>query len=230
VRQGIVIALLSLFPSLLWAAEVTDSAGRLVRVPDKVERLMAAGPNAAVLAYVLAPDKMIGWPSAPRPAEREFLLPAARVLPEFGRLTGRGDTANVEVVLAARPDLVFDFGSVTPTYVSLADRVAEQTGFAYLLLDGRLDQSACSARRRASPTVPRRSPATSRRRSGSSTLGSPTSRPWRGGASIWRARRTASKPGSPAPSIARSSSGPVGSTSPNAAPAAAASPTCRSSR
>jgi iron complex transport system substrate-binding protein len=89
---------------------------------------------------------MIGWPSAPRPNEREFLRPRERDLPEFGRLTGRGDTANVEVVLNARPDLVFDFGSVTPTYVSLADRVAEQTGFAYLLLDGRLDRTAASIR------------------------------------------------------------------------------------
>jgi iron complex transport system substrate-binding protein len=146
VGYGLVIAVFSLFPTLLWAAEVTDSAGRLVRLPDKVERLMAAGPNAAVLLYVLAPEKMIGWPSAPRPAEREFLLPGPRDLPEFGRLTGRGDTANVEVVLTARPDLVFDFGSVTPTYVSLADRVAEQTGFPYLLLDGRLDRTAASVR------------------------------------------------------------------------------------
>jgi iron complex transport system substrate-binding protein len=142
----LVIAFFSLFPTLLWAADITDSAGRPVRLPDRVERIMAAGPNAAVPLYVLAPGKMIGWPSAPRPAEREFLLPAVRDLPEFGRLTGRGDTANVEVVLSARPDLVFDFGSVTPTYVSLADRVQEQTGFPYLLLDGRLDRMAASIR------------------------------------------------------------------------------------
>lgn len=135
-----------MLPGLAWAADVTDSAGRRVSVPDRVERVMAAGANAAVVLYVVAPEKMIGWPSAPRPAEREFLRPRERDLPEFGRLTGRGDTANVEVVLSARPDLVFDFGSVTPTYVSLADRVAEQTGFPYLLLDGRLDRTAASIR------------------------------------------------------------------------------------
>src|SRR5262245_34830141 len=90
-----------------WAADMVDSAGRTVRLPGEVERIMAAGPNAAVVAYVLAPEKMIGWPSAPRPAERDFVLGATRDLPEFGRLTGRGDTANIEVVLKARPDLVF---------------------------------------------------------------------------------------------------------------------------
>jgi iron complex transport system substrate-binding protein len=117
-----------------------------VVVPDRIERIMAAGPNAAVVLYVLAPEKMIGWPSAPRPNEREFLLPAARDLPELGRLTGRGDTANLEIVLKAKPDLIFDFGSVTPTYTSLAERVQEQTGTPDLLVDGRLDQTATSVR------------------------------------------------------------------------------------
>jgi iron complex transport system substrate-binding protein len=128
------------------AAEIVDSVGRSVKLPERVERVMAAGPNAAVVLYVLAPEKMIGWPSAPRPAERELILPAARDLPEFGRLTGRGDTANIEVVLQARPQIVFDFGSITGTYESLARRVEEQTGIPYLLLDGRLDRSAASIR------------------------------------------------------------------------------------
>jgi iron complex transport system substrate-binding protein len=123
-----------------------DATGRHVTVPDRVDRVMAAGPNAAVVLYVLAPEKMVGWPSAPRPNEREFLLPATRDLPELGRLTGRGDTANLEVVLKAKPDLVFDFGSVSPTYVSLAERVQEQTGIPDLLVDGRLDRTAASIR------------------------------------------------------------------------------------
>src|SRR5262249_50291849 len=124
-----------------------DSVGRKVVVPDRVEKVMAAGPNAAVVLYVLAPEKMIGWPSAPRPEERPFIAPAYRDLPEHGRLTGRGGTANLEVGLKARPDLVFDFGSVTPTYSSLAERVQEQTGLPYLLFDGHLDVTAASLRR-----------------------------------------------------------------------------------
>jgi iron complex transport system substrate-binding protein len=128
------------------ARDVVDSVGRRVAVPDRVEKVMAAGPNAAVVLYVLAPEKMIGWPSAPRLEERPFILPEYRDLPEHGRLTGRGDTANIEVVLKAKPDLVFDFGSVTPTYASLAERVQEQTGLPYLLIDGHLDVTAASLR------------------------------------------------------------------------------------
>jgi iron complex transport system substrate-binding protein len=142
----IAICLLLLLSTPLPAREVGDATGRTVTVPDRVERVMAAGPNAAVPLYVLAPGKMVGWPSAPRPNEREFLLPSVRDLPELGRLTGRGDTANVEIVLKAKPDVIFDFGSVAPTYASLAERVETQTGIPYLLIDGRLDKTPASIR------------------------------------------------------------------------------------
>jgi iron complex transport system substrate-binding protein len=115
---------------------VTDSAGRAVQLPDRIERVFAAGPPASVLLYVLAPDRLTGWPRAPRPEELPYVAPAARALPELGILTGRGDTANLEVVLKAKPDLILDFGSVRDTYVSLADRVQAQTGIPYVLIDG----------------------------------------------------------------------------------------------
>jgi iron complex transport system substrate-binding protein len=145
-RQFLIFVVLSLVSAAASAAQVEDSSGRLVTIPDHVERVMAAGPPAAVVLYVLAPEKMIGWTATPRPAERELLLPAVRGLPELGRLTGRGDTANIEVVLRERPDLIFDFGSVNATYVSLAKRVQDQTGVPYLLMDGRLDRTAETVR------------------------------------------------------------------------------------
>ena len=60
----------------------------------------------------------------------------------LGRLTGRGNTANVETVLAVRPDVIFDYGTINPTYVSLADRIQKQTGVPYLLFDGSFDKIA----------------------------------------------------------------------------------------
>jgi iron complex transport system substrate-binding protein len=90
-----------------------------------------------VLIYALAPDKLAGWSRALRPEERDYVLPAVRDLPETGRLTGRGDTASLEVMLAAEPDLILDYGSTGGTYASLADRVQTQTGIPYLLIDGR---------------------------------------------------------------------------------------------
>src|SRR5512145_59202 len=121
------------------ARTVADSAGRKVEVPDRVERVFAAGPPAAILLYMLAPEKMTGWPDPPRAEERPFIAAPYRDLPALGRLTGRGGTANLEVVLRARPDLILDFGSVRETYVSLANNVQEQTRVPYILIDGRFE-------------------------------------------------------------------------------------------
>jgi len=126
-------------PRAARAATVTDGAGRSVPVPARVERVFPAGPPAAIFLYTLAPELLLGWPRANRPQEREFLLPDVGGRPEVGRITGRGNTANLEVVLALKPDLILDVGSVSPTYVSLADRVQQQTGIPYALLDGRFD-------------------------------------------------------------------------------------------
>jgi iron complex transport system substrate-binding protein len=125
---------------------VTDSAGRQVAVPDRIERVFAAGPPAMVLLYVLAPDKMIGWPRAPHPDEMAYVAPEYRDRPEVGWLTGRGDTVNLEVLLQSKPDLIFDFGSVRDTYLSLAERVQAQTGIPYLLIDGTFANTPAAVR------------------------------------------------------------------------------------
>src|SRR4051812_27950974 len=135
-----------LAPHPVRAATVTDGAGRVVQVPERVERVFPAGPPAAIFLYTLAPELLIGWPRANRPEEREFLLPDLGARPEVGRITGRGNTANLEVVLALKPDLILDIGSVNATYVSLADRVTEQTKIPYALLDGRFEGTAASYR------------------------------------------------------------------------------------
>ncbi len=95
---------------------------------------------------MLAPEKMTGWPNPPTPEERPYIAPQYRDLPALGRLTGRGGTANLEVVLKVKPDLILDFGSVRDTYVSLADNVQEQTKIPYVLIDGRFEATPAALR------------------------------------------------------------------------------------
>lgn len=128
-----------LAPRLVRAATVTDAAGRVVPIPDKVARVFPAGPPAAILLYTLAPDLLLGWPRANRAEECVYMLPDICARPEVGRITGRGNTANLETMLALKPDLILDVGSTSATFVSLAARVQDQTGIAYALLDGRFD-------------------------------------------------------------------------------------------
>lgn len=142
------VVLVALLISLLPAAArtITDAAGRMVEIPDKVERVLAAGPPASVLVYVLAPEKLAGWVREPKAEEKAFLLPSVASLPVFGQLTGKGGTANIEAVLAAKPDIIIDVGTVSPTYASLADKVQAQTGIPYILIDGAFAKSGAMLR------------------------------------------------------------------------------------
>lgn len=145
-RSGLILLLACLLPLAAEARTVTDSAGRTVEVPERIERVFASGPPASIVLYVLKPEALLGWPRAIRPVERPYIAPPYRDLPETGRLTGRGGDANLEVVLKLAPDLILDFGSVRGTYTSLADRVQSQTGIPYILIDGRFENTAAAFR------------------------------------------------------------------------------------
>lgn len=128
------------------ARTITDAAGRTVEVPDTITRVLAAGPPASVLTYVLAPDKLAGWVREPTDEQKAYLLPSVHDLPTYGQLTGKGGSANVEAVLAAKPDIILDVGTINDTYRSLADKVQAQTGIPYVLIDGRFADSGKTLR------------------------------------------------------------------------------------
>src|SRR5215831_12641736 len=145
-RAVLAASAMLLVPSAARANIVTDAAGRAIQIPDTVGRVFPAGSPAAIMLYTLAPDLLLGWPRANRAEECAFLLPEVCTRPEVGRLTGRGNTTNLESVLALKPDLILDVGSTTPTFASLAARVQEQIGIPYALLDGRFEATASTYR------------------------------------------------------------------------------------
>jgi len=138
-RRTFVAAAVATFGTSTARAMVTDATGRALSAPEKVARVFPAGPPAAILLYTIAPDLLLGWPRANRPEECAYMLPDVCARPEVGRITGRGNTANLESVLALKPDIILDVGSISTTFVSLAERVQQQTGIPYALLDGRFD-------------------------------------------------------------------------------------------
>ncbi|WP_416881614.1 iron ABC transporter substrate-binding protein [Marivita sp.] len=137
----LLMVLLAILALPVQAREITDSAGRVVEIPDEVNTVFAAGPPASILVYIMKPEALTGWPRALRPEERDYIAAPYRDIPETGRLTGRGGEANLERVLEIQPDLIIDFGSVRDTYVDLANRVQDQTGIPYILIDGRFENT-----------------------------------------------------------------------------------------
>lgn len=128
------------------ARQITDAGGRKVDIPERIGRVFPAGPPAAVMVYVVAPEKLLGWHRAPTPKEQEFLLPNARLLPTLDRLTGESGMIRPDVLQNAKPDIIIDVGTVDGEYVALADKVQAETGIPYVLIDGSLSRSAQSLR------------------------------------------------------------------------------------
>jgi iron complex transport system substrate-binding protein len=133
---------LTLVLPLLWtgaasAAEITDSTGRVVQVPDHVAHVLPAGPPAAILLEAIAPDLMAGWPG-PLSKEAAALLPDAANHPRIPRVTSREDVS--DKIKALKPDLIVDYGEVTPRYFDLAEATQQKTGIPTLLFTGDLDQ------------------------------------------------------------------------------------------
>jgi iron complex transport system substrate-binding protein len=130
-----------LFLVLAWsggaaAAEIVDATERSVQIPDHIARVVPAGPPAAVLLEAIAPDLMAGWPSSMGNGARALLPPDAAKLPQIPRVTGREDVS--EQIKALKPDLILDYGAVTPRYAEVARMTQQRTGIPTILLDGAL--------------------------------------------------------------------------------------------
>ncbi|MBV8120719.1 MAG: ABC transporter substrate-binding protein [Alphaproteobacteria bacterium] len=121
-------------------ADFVDSAERYVVLPDRIGRVMAADQSAAVLVFVLAPEKLVGW-SRPLTREQRAYLPAkfAR-LPAVGQLSGPTPTIAADAVARLHPDLIIDTGIVSPEAAARADAIQQQTRIPYILLDGGIQQ------------------------------------------------------------------------------------------
>lgn len=144
-RQFLSLFSLSLGATMLmpWGAgannapTIVDGGGRKILVPAEVKRVFAAGPPAAVLLLAVAPEKLLGWPIAPRKEARPLLPDTVANLPEVGRFAGRGSPSSPESVAALKPDLILDTGAADATHISMAEQVQRQTGIPYAVIDGR---------------------------------------------------------------------------------------------
>ncbi|RIH92618.1 Fe(3+) dicitrate-binding periplasmic protein [Meiothermus granaticius NBRC 107808] len=143
-RRRTFLAFLAALPFLKGGAKAqSNRLTRLFGPPlrSPIRRIFVAGPPSAVMAYVLTPERMLGWPTQLSAPAREFVLPVVRDLPVFGRLVGSSATVSVETLLSLKPDLILDVGTVDATYLSSAERISQQTGIPYALVDGRLTES-----------------------------------------------------------------------------------------
>ena len=125
-------------PPGLTQTRFVDDAGRGVILPPRVTRVFAAGAPAEVLLYTLVPEMLAGRNRVPDAAALEFMPPAyhnpvlIRQLPEVDN-----PAADAELV-ALKPDVYVDYGTVHADYIASLEAVQRRTGVPGILLDGAL--------------------------------------------------------------------------------------------
>lgn len=141
-------ALLTCFSSFAQTELQTEALSRIhtvenTNIPQHIQRVFSTGGISDVLLISVAPEKLVNI-ATPRMNDtgKRFLSRHIRDILNIGRLTGRGATAPLEKVIELKPDIILDAGEMNRTYLSLAERVQQQTRIPYILIDGGLSQSA----------------------------------------------------------------------------------------
>lgn len=125
----LLILLAGLAPaSAAQAREIVDMVGRHIILPDRVAKIFSTAPPTTLVVYAMKPESLIGWnfaPDVPKDDAAKYLAPGAANLPIFGNMMGHGQQANLEEVLAAKPDLVVAWTNSFLDTVPIAQRFAK---------------------------------------------------------------------------------------------------------
>lgn len=125
----------------------TDDAGRSVALPARVNGVFPAGGPAEVMLYTLAPDLLVGRNRVPSGDALEFFPPAYRNPTLIRQLPEVDDPAADAEVLALKPDVYIDYGSVEADYIRSVEAVQRRTKVPGIILDGALSRIPAMYRR-----------------------------------------------------------------------------------
>ena len=117
-----------------------DDARREVQLPLRVDRVFAAGAPAEVLLYTLVPEKLPGRNRLPEGDAVEFFPPAYRTPVLIRQLPEVDNPAADAELLALKPDVYVDYGTVDTDYIASVEAVQRRTRVPGIILDGALPQ------------------------------------------------------------------------------------------
>ena len=113
--RKLLIAVMILAAASVSAVPFTDSLGRTVELPDRIERIVPSGNLAQMVLYSLAPERIAGWSSKLSGSAEEYFIQDTVTLPVFGTFYGKKANLNKEALMAAFPDVVIDMGEIKGT-------------------------------------------------------------------------------------------------------------------
>jgi iron complex transport system substrate-binding protein len=122
----------------LMQTRFVDDAKREVQLPSRVDRVFAAGAPAEVLLYTLVPEMLAGRNRVPEGDAIEFFPPAYRSPVFIKQLPEVDNPAADAELLALKPDVYVDYGTVQEDYIAAVEAVQRRTRVPGVILDGAL--------------------------------------------------------------------------------------------
>jgi iron complex transport system substrate-binding protein len=120
----------------------TDSCGRSVTLPAKIERVAPSGSVAQMMLLTIAPELLVGLSNMPDADRLEYLPQGVDSLPVFGQFYGGKSNLNMESLMAADPQIIIDLGERKKSVEEDMDSVQEQTGIPTVFIQADLDSFA----------------------------------------------------------------------------------------
>lgn len=117
----------------------TDSVGRQVQLPEKIEKIAPSGYVAQIMLYSVAPDKIAGWGQKPKEKQLKYISEKYAKLPEFGAFYGKNANLNMEELVKAAPQLVIDLGEPKDDIKEGMDTIQKQTNIPTIFVDAKLE-------------------------------------------------------------------------------------------
>ena len=121
---------------------VQDDSLRNVEIPAEVTAIAPSGATATMMLIPIASDLLVGISASPNTDQEKYLPEQLLYLPTFGQFYGSKSTLNMEALIEAQPQVVFDLGDKKTTIKEDMSRIQKQTGIPTLFYDGTLDHMA----------------------------------------------------------------------------------------
>ena len=117
----------------------TDSCGRTVEVPEKIEHIVPSGALAQIVLYTVCPEKLQSWAAALTKTQKKYIPEQYWDLPVTGQYYGGSATFNLEEVLSSAPDVIVDVGERKDGIADDMAQLQEATGIPCVFIEGSLD-------------------------------------------------------------------------------------------
>lgn len=114
------------------AREIADMAGRNVSVPDTIKKVYAPSPYGTYIMYAVDPALLAGLIFPLKEEDKKYLHKNVQRLPVIGSLFGQGQTANIEVLLQAKPDVLLMWSDKKSPASQKTEETLKKMGIPYV--------------------------------------------------------------------------------------------------